>query len=321
VSERLPSVSAVVATTGRRDTLEHCVHAVLADPALSELVVVVDGPHEAPLAAMRALAASDPRVLAVQVPAVGALRAREHGVRRARGDVVLLLDDDVIAREDLPTRHARRHAARTDLVVVGYMPVRVPAERRPGQAAVRLYAEEYERACERYEQAPSRILDGLWMGNVSLRREPALRVGLFSPAFGAIRYHEDQELGLRLRDAGLVGVFDRALRADHFYERSLASFAAGARSQGEGLVALHALHPAALGPLSPARFEVGLPALARAFVRLARRPRGGALASAGLLGLAQAAGRLHLWRVETAAARLLRRVEQQRGALVAVRPP
>jgi GT2 family glycosyltransferase len=311
---RPPSISAVIATARRRGPLERCVDAVLADPGLAELVVVVDGGRDGSLEWVRARGAQDARVRTVWREGIGAPRARTAGVQEASGEVVLFLDDDVVAGPGLATGHARHHRDRPDLVVLGYMPVSLPPARRPGQVATYLYAQEYEEMCRRYERDPAAVLGDLWMGNVSVRRKHLLRVPPSSEAYGTIWYHEDRDFGLRLRTGGLVGRFDRSLAAEHHHERSLAGFAAGARSQGEGHVALSALHPGAVGPLDLERFSAGVPGPVRRVLRFARRPRARHLVRAGLLGTAHAAGRAHLWPAETAAARVLRRVEQQQGA-------
>lgn len=311
------TVSAVVATYGRAVLLRRSLPALLADRALDELVVVVDGSEDGSMPYVEALRRSDPRVVGVWSDGVGAPAARERGVRAATGEVVLLVDDDVVAGADLAAGHARHHTRGRGLVVLGSMPVERPGTRAPGQAPVHLYAEEYDRMCERYEREPGRVLEDLWMGNVSLRREDALRVGLYSQAFGPV-FHEDRDLGLRLRAAGLSAVFDRRLAARHLYERPLPAFVRGASSQGEGIVALHAGHADTLGPVDLSRFSAGLPAAARAAVRLAARPRADRMLRRLLTGLAVLAGRARLWPVETAAVRLLRRIAQQRGALSAL---
>ena len=53
------------------------------------------------------------------------MRALDVGVQCSTGDVVLLMDDDVIAGPGLVSAHARRHAGADGLVVVGSMPVRL----------------------------------------------------------------------------------------------------------------------------------------------------------------------------------------------------
>jgi hypothetical protein len=179
-----------------------------------------------------------------------------------------------------------------------------------------LYAEEYEGRCDEYERDPSLVLTTLWGGNLSLRREDALRVGLVS-AFNQ-GYHQDRDFGLRCMKAGLHGRFDRSLRAEHLHARSLPAFLGDARRQGAGRAQLHAIHADVLPALAEDEFARGLPAPAQALVLGCRRPRLAAWSARVLKVAALTAGGLRLWAAESVAVKLLRRIEQQRGALVSL---
>jgi GT2 family glycosyltransferase len=310
----LPSVSVVIPTYKRRDLLSQVLAPLMEEHATSEIVVVVDGCRDGSFELIQSIAASDRRVRPRLIENRGENGARLTGVEAARGEVVLLLDDDVRAAPGLVTGHARRHAGRSGLVVVGYMPPVLSERRAAHEFPTRLYAREYESICRRHEREPEAILEDLWAGNLSMRREDCLGV-MSAPEIPALPYHADRELGLRCRKAGLTGIFDRSLRADHLYERSIEGFARDARAQGHGLTALHQLHGDLLGPLPPDAFSRGLPAALRAWLRLCRRPRAGRASSVVLRGLLAAAGAAHAHRGAELSGRVLRRIEQQRGAL------
>jgi GT2 family glycosyltransferase len=313
----VPSVSVVVPTRNGRERLETCLEALRSVSFLADVVVVVDGSDPGTERVLDRLRAHDARVVPIVIAHSGPAAARTVGVRHARGEVVLFFDDDIVASPGLVEGHAHHHAGRDGVLVVGYTPVPAPATRRRGTFADRLYAEEYEQMCASYEREPERILLDLW-GAFSLRRSECERVGLASPAF-PLRYHEDREFGIRCHKAGLVGVFDRNLYGEHRYSTDPASFVADAREQGAGRLLVHRLHEDVLGPLDVDAFSAGLPPLLGVCVRLARGRRSHAVA-ARLLGLAiGASGRLRLFALETLLARLLRRVEQQHGALALAR--
>jgi hypothetical protein len=75
------------------------------------------------------------------------------------------------------------------------------------------------------------------------------------------------------------------------------------------------LHAGRLPALSGVEFERGLPAPAARVVRLGRRRRASTALSTLLTLVVGTAGRFRLWPAQLGAARLLRRLEQQRGAL------
>lgn len=314
----LPTVSVVVPTHDRRDNLPRVLPPLLDDPAALEVVVVVDGSTDGTVELLERMSAEHPRLVVEVGEGLGAVGANQRGLERARGDVVLFVDDDVVARPGLVTGHARRHAEATARVVVGYMPTDRPAPRRPGTFATYLYADEYEARAASYERDQSLVLQRLWMGNVSLRRDDALRVGLAPGGdFGAAR-HGDRDFGVRCAKAGLEGVFDRALAGDHVHHRTLAQFVGDSRRQGRGRAMLHLRYPDVVE--SPeAELLRGAGAPVRALLRAARHESLRRPLTAALGAAVAGAGRVRAFRAETAAARLLRRVEQQHGALATLR--
>jgi glycosyltransferase involved in cell wall biosynthesis len=307
-----PRISVVMPTYNRGDRLAPVVAALLADPGTTELITVVDGCRDGSLELLETIAAADPRLRPLWIDNRGENGAREAGIRAASHPIVLLIDDDVLAGPGLVSGHARHHAGRDDLVVVGYMPVTEVAQKRGG-APARLYAAWYEGQCRQYEAAPDRVLQNLWAGNLSLGRERALTVGLHNPAFDA-RYNPDRDLGLRLAAAGLTGRFDRALAAEHLYERSLDAFLRDAAATGEGTWLVHRLHADAVGPLPQDAYLRTCSPRTRPAVRFARRPRSGPAIRAAV-ALARAACSAGVRRIDERAASVAFAMIQQRAAL------
>lgn len=307
----LPSLSVVVPTYQRPDQVVRMVEALLAEPDLHELVVAVDGPD--PVLEERLALVPDERLVVVVLPEnVGQSAAREAGARAATGEVLLLLDDDVSLEPGAVAGHVRAHAREGDLVVVGHNPVALPPRRRPGMAATYLYAAEYDRAWADLLADESLVLDRLWAGHLSLRRDAYLAVtGHEWP----VRYHEDQDLGRRLVEAGLRGRAAPDVRSRHHHSRTLAQSVEESRRQGEALALLarrwpdrpppdYATRPGPLGVLRLA--STG--AVGRAGVALAR-------------ALASLAGRLHRWSAETAFLRLARQLTLRRALSEALARP
>lgn len=315
----LPTTSVVMPTYNRAAALERVVRPLLADEGALEVIVVVDGCRDGSLELLEAIAAEEPRLRPVFIQNSGEMGAREAGAHAARGEVVMFVDDDVLASPGLVAGHGRRHAGAQRRLVLGYMPVKLPQRRTPEAFATWLYADEYERRCAIYEREPASVLRELWAGNFSIRRADCLEIGLRNPAYTE-RYHPDRDFGIRCLEAGIEGVFDRSLRATHLHDRSLEAFVRDARSQGAGRVLIGHLHPEIVGPLDHAEFERDLPAPLRAVLRAGRRRAPYRALGAALVGLVRAAGRLHLWSLQSSAAKLLRRLEQQRGAREAGRP-
>lgn len=255
--------SVVIPTYNRGDRLRKTLAPLLADPATAELIVVDDGLDDSATRLVRSL--HDARIKAICIENGGRLRARQIGVEAATSDVVVIMDDDVIAEPQLVSGHVR--LAEPGKVVVGYMPTN-PPKRRFGAFATNRYIWHYEEHCKLWARDPDSILLHFWGGNISLMREDAQHVGIHNPNFDA-RYHDDYEFALRCHKAGLRGAFVRALRATHDREFSITEFLANARRQGEDWPLIHALHPE-LGRYSLDRECFGR---AGAIVRVSRRER------------------------------------------------
>jgi GT2 family glycosyltransferase len=312
----LPSVSVVVATRQRAHFLEALVHAVLSDPGALELIIVVDGLDDldsVPL--LQQLGDDHDRLRHLQTDRLGQNGALDQGVLAARGDIVLLLDDDVLPISPLATGHARRHAQRDDLVVVGFMPVRAVEGRRLGVAS-RIYADAYNGHCAALIRGDQSVLNSLWFGNVSLRRVQCREVGIRSSTFTS-RYHSDRDFGYRLADVGLTGVFDESLRSVHLHSRSTEAFLRDARSQGEGLRRLHQVHPERLAPFSPDLLTPSAPRPLDAVFRvMVVSGVTRTLGSRALMRLGALAGLVHLSSVETFLVKVAQHIMQWHGAVV-----
>ena len=284
------------------------VDAVLEDPAAIEVLVVTDGPDPETEAALAVVAQRDARLRVVAAPAhtgapAGEQRVRDHGARTARGDVILALDDDIVAGPGLVSGHARWHET-ADLVVLGYMPVAPPPPGERWNAATRLYAEGYEGACRRLEEDPGSILEGLWGGNFSVRREHWLAAAGLDP-IALEHMHTDREFGLRLRRLGLRGRFDRRLRAVHEDVHDLTRLTHSAR----GTAIAHARLHAAYADLDD---DHSKPWLRGALRPVACRPRLWAVMLGGLMAFTRFAGARRLRALEYGLSRGVWRLEYER---------
>lgn len=310
----LPSVSVVVPTYNGVALLERILRPLSADPAASEVIVVVDGSRDGSKELVDRLARNEPRLRSLFIENSGDMGAREAGARAADSEIVLFVDDDVLADPGLVSGHARRHAERAADMVVGYMPVLVSPRRRPGDFALNLYASEYAGRCQVYERDAASVLRELWGGNFSMRRADCLAIGMSNPGFTE-HYHADRDFGIRCLEAGLNGMFDRDLSAAHLHERTLQSFVRDARSQGAARVLMPAFHPAIVSPPARGEFARALPGPVAELLSLCRRPRAHAAISASLARLVRVGGAVRLWLLQDYAARVLRRIEQQHGAI------
>jgi len=207
----------------------------------------------------------------------GPASARNRGSRRASGEILLFLDDDMECDPELVEAHMTYHRCGEDVAVVGRT----------------LYHPELRRsALTRYFDAqnlrqasslcpPARFASN----NLSLSRSLFERVGLFDEAFTCVGL-EDVELGMRLaRIPGCVLRYEQRACAYHYHDQSLRDYmrkveAAGTRNLGvlaskcRAEVGTGALSWLVSGPRdgwvkTAARALLSIPGIARVLIPLA----------------------------------------------------
>jgi GT2 family glycosyltransferase len=190
---------------------------------LIEVIVVVDG-DEATAEAL----SGRPGLRVFQQAHAGPAAARNLGIERAGGDVVLFLDDDTVPAPWCVRRHAEAHAGRSHLVVIGpLLPARAGRWTSPWVRweAVTLQRQYADMDAGRWSATARQF----YTGNASVRRDHVLRVGGFDVT---LRRAEDVELGLRLADLGVVFEYHRGATAHHEASRTYRSWTGAAREYG-----------------------------------------------------------------------------------------
>jgi glycosyltransferase involved in cell wall biosynthesis len=256
-------LSVVVPTYNRAPVLARCLDALAAqDPRPDEVVVVDDGSTD-----------DTPSVLAerdwvrvVRQANGGRATAKNSGIDAARGDVVLFLDDDVIATPGLVHLHAEHHRARPDphealLGHVTWAPeLRVTRHMHWLEHGGPLFA--YDEIDDR-EDVTWKML---YTANVSLKREFLEPFDVDLPIF------EDSELAYRLTKKGLRLRYDPDALGWHLREETPERTERRMREVGAAAALLYAKWPELREP--PPRLRaagrlkaVGAMALSRVGVR------------------------------------------------------
>ena len=224
----MPDVSVILPTYNRLARLRR----VLAGLARQshpledvEVIIVSDGSTDgtdAYLAGLNGARVDEapPHVIPVFQPNGGVATARNAGLARAAGDLVLFIDDDVVPAPQLLAEHVATHAAQGQGVVV-LGPMLTPPEFAM-QPWVRweqaMLVKQYDDMVAGHWAPTARQF---YTGNTSLPRRYLVEAGGFDPAF---RRAEDVELAYRLADRGLRFVFNPNAVGYHYAERSFRSW-------------------------------------------------------------------------------------------------
>ena len=241
------ALTVVIPTHDRPRELETTLRALLAqeaDPELTEIIVVSDGPSPTTRAVVEGVApASRVAVRYFEQPKAGQGAARNVGIHQARGKIVLMLDDDITAGPGLLAAHLAAHDGRDDVIAVGALPV-APRDREP--AHHRIVREWWE--SEQQRMAASSYAGGFRdfvTGNISVKRQNLLRVGGFDAAFTGYG-REDYELGYRLSRCGLRFVYVPSAVGTHRYQKEPLEWLRQFYSIGKADVLFARKHPEAV---------------------------------------------------------------------------
>jgi glycosyltransferase involved in cell wall biosynthesis len=243
----LPLLSIVVPTYNRRRTLSRTLPALLGqrDPGAEyEVIVVVDGSTDGTLEMLNQ-GEWGSRLRIVRQPNRGQASARNRGAAEARGEILLFLDDDMIAAADLVSIHREQHGSSRERVVLGQMGLADGVRRSFLKQGVADWGREF---AGRVSEPGYRFRFDDWhSGHASISRSLFLAVGGFDESF--VTYgNEDYDLGLRLIQRGAEMRFAPEAVAQQIYDKSFSAWLRDVSCVGRADVFLAGKHPA-ISPL------------------------------------------------------------------------
>jgi GT2 family glycosyltransferase len=246
VTPQTPRISVIVPTFQRAGLLSLCIESfdAQADAPDFEVVVVDDGSTDDTATALAALSADRPWLRWSSQPANrGPAAARNRGVSEARADLLLFVDDDVVASHDLLHTHLRLHDAAGDeqLAVLGRVDWHPSVDVTPfmrwlDRSGLQFAYDTWLR------EGPVPPAAAFYTANLSLSRRVVIDAGGFDERFPYAAY-EDLELATRLTGRGLHMDYRPAALAYHRRAIDLATFRQRMTRVGESAELMHAVAP------------------------------------------------------------------------------
>jgi glycosyltransferase involved in cell wall biosynthesis len=204
-----------------------------------EVLVIDNNSSDHTQAVLSQKAVTHPNLRAFTQLKAGAAPTRNVGIREAKGDLVLFIDDDILADPELIENHLKYHHANPDASIIGTVlsPWETSSDPFLRYLRDRGIFNPYSIAC-------NRPMDFSYYhtGNVSTSRRLLVKVGGFNEDFHVYGM-EDIELGYRLEKAGCRMVPGVLAKASHEYFPTYPQFVERCRLAGYSLGKLVELHP------------------------------------------------------------------------------
>jgi glycosyltransferase involved in cell wall biosynthesis len=172
---------------------------------------------------------------------LGRATSRNFGIKQARGEYVLMIDDDIWASPSLMEEHLKQHRRNNEAVaVVGAI---VVAAGIPNTAVnERLSAHHlwcYEEMIKHTQNLPYHFCK---TANLSISKALAEKVGLFNELFSSYG-GEDTEFGYRLFTKNINLIFAREAVGYHYHNETVESLIIKEMERGKTYFTYQQLHP------------------------------------------------------------------------------
>jgi GT2 family glycosyltransferase len=215
------SISVVIPTFCREDvlvdTIEHFLHSKTAP---SEIVVVDQTPvHDPKTETILQELQRQQKIRWIRLSEPSIPRAMNVGLREARGNTVLFVDDDIIPGSELVAVHERTQDEGIANIVAGQV--------------LQPWEQEVDTRNDvpfRFNSNRRRFITGLMAGNFSIKRDVALRLGGFDENFVRAAYRFETEFAERAVASGEKILFEPQATIRHLKEKT-----GGTRTYGEHL--------------------------------------------------------------------------------------
>lgn len=240
----MSDLSVVIPTHNRKEILRRSLEALLDQtlpPESYEIVIVDDGSTDETETMVRGMMLTSPASLRYFYQSnKGPAAARNLGIEEAEAEVILLIDDDVIASSSLLHTHLQGHQAGSRIAILGKTEIHPEITLTPFLEFI--MASELLVAFDRIERGQDVPYRYFVTSNVSLRKEHLWEVGMFDEVFKSPGY-EDTELAYRLSQYGIQTIYNPRAVAYHLDPMTLESFIHRQRRVGRNAVLFQRKYP------------------------------------------------------------------------------
>jgi serine acetyltransferase/GT2 family glycosyltransferase len=255
-------VSVIIATYNRAKSVERLLR-LLAQQTLApdtyEVIAIDDG-SDPPVEPSLATLDLPYRVIFVRQPNAGPGAARNNGISQSHGDILVIVDDDMVVGSDFLAEHLAAHPPGSRVVALGKL---LTSASKGLPLFSRFHLDLLDRHAAAVEQGRAVHGSDMYTGNVSLTRADYDAAGGFDPE---LRLSEDAELGMRLEMSGArLELWPRAVASHDSDHSSIPAWLARSRTYGSADARISAKYPT-LRTANPWRFLFMVNPVSRPFL-------------------------------------------------------
>lgn len=233
------TLSIIIPTSNRRDTLEKTLKTLFGVGCSREYeVIVVDRPMDDTREMLEPLFGKHP-IRYFEQSGQGRPGARNIGIREARGEILLFLDDDILVQEDFIEEHMRHHREFPEDACLGQT-----VNKTDSKDLFVKYIVDHSTFLTAYSliHDPDDVaFNFFYTSNISLRRKGISELGLFDESF--FRYGlEDIEFGYRWKKAGHKIRYNPKAVGCHYYNTIKEDFFNRRREVGQAAAIFYQKH-------------------------------------------------------------------------------
>lgn len=239
-----PRISVIIPTRDRKEILSEVLYSYReqdSGPETFEILVIDDGSADGTREMVNDAASSCPfSVTYIRQEAGGPARARNTGIARARGKILLFTNDDMVASPQLVREHLEGHRSWPGSVILGHIDWHPSLKVTPFMKYVHR-GPQFNFPGIRNEKLNVSYLH-FYGSNISLGAKILKDTGPFDESFTEAAF-EDIELGYRLWKKGIRTVYRERAVAYHLHPTDLASFIRRQLKAGRAAATFYLKHP------------------------------------------------------------------------------
>ena len=205
-------VSIIIPTYNREEVLCQTIELALKQDYSSYEVIVVDQTGKHSSSTEKYMEQSKGRVRYLKLDRPNTPTARNLGVREAKGEIVVFLDDDTVFESDLLKKHVANYADPQIGGVAGQ--VIGPGEQIRHEEKVGYFTSLGICSCNYFSDQRTRVHSTMGC-NMSFRRNLIFDAGGFDPEFVGNCHREESDFCFRLRKLGYGIIFDPQAQVVH----------------------------------------------------------------------------------------------------------